>query len=51
MNFKKLLGITFIIIAIINMIFLALGRISNKYFWIIIIVCGIFTYLVFPKIK
>ena len=54
MNDKKLfrlLIIILIVFLILNIVFLALKIISEFFFWIILIVIGIFAYKYLPKIN
>ena len=51
---KKLKITTAIILTlllILNIALLAMGKINTFFFWIIIIVCAVFAYVVFPKVK
>lgn len=46
------IGASIAIIAIIlNLILFALGRMSSLWFWIIIILCSVYAYLVVPKLR
>ena len=54
MNNKKLFNLLIIVLIsflVLNMVFLALRIISEFFFWIIIIIIGIFAYKYVPKIK
>ncbi len=51
---KKLKITTAIILTfllILNIALLAMRKTSTLFFWIIIIVCAVFAYVVFPRIK
>ncbi|MBI2659546.1 hypothetical protein HYX07_00100 [Candidatus Woesearchaeota archaeon] len=54
MNDKKLVGILIfllIIFLILNIIFLALKIVNEFFFWIVLIIIGLFAYKVLPKMK
>lgn len=48
---KKFLGILLILIAVLNLIFYALGRIGELLFWGTVIITAILAFLVLPKLK
>jgi hypothetical protein len=54
MNNKKLIRLLIfllIIFLILNIIFLALKIVNELFFWIVLIIIGIFAYKVMPKMK
>jgi hypothetical protein len=51
MNIIKILSIVLVIIVVLNLIFFALGRVNGLYFWIIIGMAALCTYVIIPRIK
>jgi len=47
----RVLVIVLIVFLVLNIVFLALKIISEFFFWIVIIVIGIFAYKYLPKMK
>lgn len=50
-KFLKILMIALIFILILNMIFLATKKINELFFWMVIIVAAVFSYVIMPRIR
>ena len=51
LNSKRLVVLSLVIIAVINLVLFAFGAISQLLFWIIIIVTAFIAYNIIPKLK
>lgn len=50
-NYLKIIGIFLALLLILNITLLALNKISEMIFWIVVIIGAVFAYLILPKMK
>ena len=50
-NFVNSLVILMIAILVLNAILLALGKLRAFHFWIVIVIMGVFAYLILPRLR
>ena len=50
-KFIRVLAVFIVIVLILNLILLATNKINELFFWIIIIMAAVFSYIILPKLK